>query len=408
MVKVGISRESFVQEKQERFGFVGGFCFPDRGEVLIYSVTVILGVKTRVHGTSGEVASSVEIPKNLIINVSFQGNLVAEDDILNGVGNFKGEFTEFFDGYGYHGRSFEQTYRCYPASFIEKPQIENGDKIIMPPSALDRLASLHIDYPMLFELRNANTERVSHCGVLEFIAEEGMIYMPYWMMENLFLQEGDIVTVKNVTLPKGKYVKLQPHTKDFLDISNPKAILETTLRNFSCLTTGDSIMVAYNNKKYYIDIVETKPSNAISIIETDCEVDFAPPLDYKEPERTGPSRPSKAPAEVPEAEAEVEPKFNPFTGGARRLDGKPLKQQPPPSSSSGSSDKQANVTNGGSKSGAAPSSQTSTRQSQGKLVFGSNANRAPEKQKEPVKEEAQKKEEPKFQPFSGKKYSLRG
>lgn len=44
-------------------------------------------------------------------------------------------------------------------------------------------------------------------------------------------------------------------------------------------------MVAYNNKKYYIDIVETKPASAISIIETDCEVDFAPPLDYKEPEQ---------------------------------------------------------------------------------------------------------------------------
>ena len=42
-------------------------------------------------------------------------------------------------------------------------------------------ASLHIDYPMLFELRNAGSERVSHCGVLEFIAEEGMIYMPYWV-----------------------------------------------------------------------------------------------------------------------------------------------------------------------------------------------------------------------------------
>lgn len=48
-------------------------------------------------------------------------------------------------------------------------------------------------------------------------------------------------------------------------------------------------MVAYNNKKYYIDIVETKPSNAISIIETDCEVDFAPPLDYKEPETVKPA-----------------------------------------------------------------------------------------------------------------------
>lgn len=56
-------------------------------------------------------------------------------------------------------------------------------------------------------------------------------------------------------------------------------------------------MVAYNNKKYYIDIVETRPSHAISIIETDCEVDFAPPLDYKEPEKPVVSVPEKAPAQ---------------------------------------------------------------------------------------------------------------
>ncbi|KAJ4838098.1 hypothetical protein Tsubulata_022161 [Turnera subulata] len=316
----------------------------------------------------------------------------------------------FFDGYGYHGTSFEQTYRCYPASFIEKPQIESGDKIIMPPSALDRLASLHIDYPMLFELRNDAAERISHCGVLEFIAEEGMIYMPYWMMENLLLQEGDIVRVKNVTLPKGTYVKLQPHTKDFLDISNPKAILETTLRNYSCLTTGDSIMVAYNNKKYYIDIIETKPSHAISIIETDCEVDFAPPLDYKEPEKpvasAGPSKGSSQGEEVP---AETEPKFSPFKGVGRRLDGKPANNQSAPVSSSGSKDKQPAVANGSVKPSTGSNSQSTARQSQGKLVFGSNVNRAPkETGKEAKQEEPQKKEEPKFQAFSGKKYSLKG
>uniref|UniRef100_A0A2P2LDP7 Ubiquitin fusion degradation protein 1 homolog n=1 Tax=Rhizophora mucronata TaxID=61149 RepID=A0A2P2LDP7_RHIMU len=277
----------------------------------------------------------------------------------------------FFDPYGYHGTSFEQTYRCYPASFIEKPQIESGDKIIMPPSALDRLASLHIDYPMLFELRNDATERDSHCGVLEFIAEEGMIYMPYWMMENLLLQEGDMVRVKNVTLPKGKYVKLQPHTKDFLDISNPKAILETTLRNYSCLTTGDSIMVAYNNKKYYIDIVETKPSNAVSIIETDCEVDFAPPLDYKEPEKPLVPIPSE---EVP---TDTKPKFSSFTGAGRRLDGKPLTYQPAPVSSAGSKDKKPAVANGSGQSSMGSSSQKTSRQSQGKLVFGSNVSQAP-------------------------------
>jgi ubiquitin fusion degradation protein 1 len=49
------------------------------------------------------------------------------------------------------------------------------------------------------------------------------------MMQNMLLQEGDIVRVKNATLPKGTYVKLQPHTTDFLDISNPKAMLVATL-----------------------------------------------------------------------------------------------------------------------------------------------------------------------------------
>ncbi|KAJ4965522.1 hypothetical protein NE237_017371 [Protea cynaroides] len=314
----------------------------------------------------------------------------------------------FFEGYGYHGTSFEQTYRCYPASFIDKPQLESGDKIIMPPSALDRLASLHIDYPMLFELRNSAAERVSHCGVLEFIAEEGMIYVPYWMMENMLLQEGDTVRVKNTTLPKGTYVKLQPHTKDFLDISNPKAILETTLRNYSCLTTGDSIMVPYNNKKYYIDIIEAKPSNAISIIETDCEVDFAPPLDYKEPERQVPTVPiNKAPAPV--EDVVPEPTFSPFTGFGRRLDGKQLKHQQPPVSSSTSKDKQPGATTSGPS---AASTSERSRQSQGKLVFGSSVNHGKKgTQNEPAKdakEQAPNKEEPGFQAFTGKKYSLKG
>ncbi len=47
--------------------------------------------------------------------------------------------------------------------------------------------------------------------------------------------------------------------QDFLDISNPKAVLEMTLRGFSCLTRGDCICLHYNNRKYYIDITEAKP-----------------------------------------------------------------------------------------------------------------------------------------------------
>ncbi|XP_010521864.1 PREDICTED: ubiquitin fusion degradation protein 1 homolog isoform X2 [Tarenaya hassleriana] len=300
--------------------------------------------------------------------------------------------------------SFEQCYRCYPVSFIEKAHLEKGDKIIMPPSALDRLASLHIEYPMLFELSNISAEKVTHCGVLEFIADEGLVYLPYWMMQNMLLQEGDLVQVKSASLVKGTYIKLQPHTQDFLDITNPKAILETALRSYSCLTTGDTIMVPYNNKKYFIDVVETKPSSAVSIIETDCEVDFAPPLDYKEPEKPQQKSvsASKRPPEVEEELPSKVPKFTPFTGSGRRLDGKSpdtaTKQQDQPSEN-GKEDTNA--------------SRPAPRQRSGKLVFGSSSSpgvkeTAKVDPKNTAQETESKSEEPKFQVFTGKKYSLKG
>jgi len=54
-------------------------------------------------------------------------------------------------------------------------------------------------------------------------------------------------------------VRWPPHVQDFLDISNPKAVLERTLRGYSCLTKGDTICLPYNNKKYFIDVIEAKP-----------------------------------------------------------------------------------------------------------------------------------------------------
>lgn len=42
-------------------------------------------------------------------------------------------------------------------------------------------ASLHIEYPMLFKVDNPASGRSTHCGVLEFVAEEGVVYMPHWV-----------------------------------------------------------------------------------------------------------------------------------------------------------------------------------------------------------------------------------
>ncbi|MCJ1416811.1 ubiquitin fusion degradation protein [Xylographa parallela] len=188
-------------------------------------------------------------------------------------------------------RRFDEYYRCYPVAMLPGPERENvnhGGKVIMPPSALDKLTRLHITYPMLFELINGAKEKMTHAGVLEFIAEEGKIYLPFWLMQTLLLEPGDLLQIKSTDLPSGQFIKLQAQSTAFLDISDPKAVLENAFRNFSCLTKGDIFTFSYNDQIFEMAVLETKPTtdkNAIGVLETDLEVDFAAPIGYEEPQR---------------------------------------------------------------------------------------------------------------------------
>jgi len=167
--------------------------------------------------------------------------------------------------------------KCYPVSFIDKDELEKGDKIILPPSVLENLSNLEVEWPLMFEISNSDGSKKSHCGVLEFIADEGCSYIPYWMMQNLNIKEGEKLKFKYKKLEKGSYVKIQPQSEDFLDITNTKAVLESKLRKFTCLSKSDSIAIEYNEKIYWLNIIEVKPGNAISIIEADVNVDFISP-----------------------------------------------------------------------------------------------------------------------------------
>jgi ubiquitin fusion degradation protein 1 len=191
---------------------------------------------------------------------------------------------------------FVEIYRCYSVTIGGKADKEKGDKIILPTSAFEKLARMTVTYPMQFELRNESLEdiRRTHVGVLEFTAPEGQCYIPHWIMQNLLIMEGAMISVRNVTLPLAKFVKFRPRSVDFLDISNPKAVLENTLRNFSCLTLDDQLCLPYNGKNYYVDVIELKPANAVSIVEADVEVDFAPPIGYVEPQRQQQQQPTSS------------------------------------------------------------------------------------------------------------------
>tara|TARA_B110001452_G_scaffold74912_1_gene60689 strand:+ start:193 stop:1197 length:1005 start_codon:yes stop_codon:yes gene_type:complete len=259
-------------------------------------------------------------------------------------------------GGGFGRRTFQDSFRCHSVSLLaaeqqrDPAQLEYSDKIILPPSCLEKLAHLEITYPMIFELTNPRyLQRRLHCGVLEFIAQEGMIYLPYWMMENMHLNEGDIVHMKSASIQKGSFVKLQPQTSDFIKISNPKAVLEQSLRSFSALTKGETFRILYNKKKYDIGVVEVRPEGrpfgpnepeAVCIIEADVEVDFDAPADYVEPKRPSPQAsplstsplqksPLAASLGAPKLDGdssdEEDESKKAFNGAGFRLDGKAIK-----------------------------------------------------------------------------------
>lgn len=227
--------------------------------------------------------------------------------------------------------TFNTQYKCYSVSMLagnERDDVEKGGKIILPPSALDLLTRLNIVYPMLFKITNTRQKRYTHCGVLEFVADEGKAYIPHWMMQNLYLSEGDLINIQSASLPVATFARFQPQTVDFLDITDPKAVLENVLRLFACLTRGDVLAIKYNEKIYELLVLETKPENAVSIIECDMQVDFAPPVGYVPPERQ-PQKTQTEADEEPSLEGIPEKYINRgqqlFPGSGNRLDGKKKK-----------------------------------------------------------------------------------
>lgn len=235
-------------------------------------------------------------------------------------------------------RSFNKQLSCYSISMLsgnDREDVERGGKIIMPPSVLDHLTRLNITYPMLFKLTNKKMNRVTHCGVLEFTADEGKVYLPYWMMHNLLLDEGNIIQIESVSLPVATFSRFQPQSPDFLDITNPKAVLENSLRNFACLTTGDVIAINYNRRVYELCVLETKPGDAVTIIECDMNVEFAAPVGYQEEKR---EQNKDEEMVIDPADLMPEPKgFVAFKCEGNRLDGKKKKKDDGSSSDASSS-----------------------------------------------------------------------
>ncbi|KAE8813530.1 putative ubiquitin fusion degradation protein [Hordeum vulgare] len=84
-------------------------------------------------------------------------------------------------------------------------------------SVLDRISSVQVEYPLMFRVQNAAMLMASHCGVLEFVIQEGFVHMPSHTMARITLRkdEDELVLLTSTSLPNATSVKLWLHTMDF-------------------------------------------------------------------------------------------------------------------------------------------------------------------------------------------------
>ncbi len=121
-------------------------------------------------------------------------------------------------------------------------------------------------------------------------------------------------------------------------------MLEVTLRKYTCVTVGDVIVLQHAGKMFSMDVLEVRPGGAASIVETDVEIDFDEPLGYQESEYAERERAAKAKVEQNSSSSSANnasimkpslqrarldsgengsaPKFVPFAGAGKRIDGK--------------------------------------------------------------------------------------
>ncbi|KAE9421439.1 hypothetical protein Angca_002230, partial [Angiostrongylus cantonensis] len=235
---------------------------------------------------------------------------------------------------GVYGGRYSCQMRAYSAAFIDADlakvtELNYGGKILLPNSTLDYLVRYNVPYPMLFKVSAlGESPRATNCGVLEFSAPEGKAYLPRWMMKQLRIDDGAEIRVDSVTLPSATYAKLKPQSPEFLNISNPRAVLEVELRKFACLTKNDVIAVLYADQVLEFLVQEVMPSNAVCIIECDLNLDFDAPEGYvDESTHTKPStlkntslQPPADPVKALQGPSGSH--FSAFSGSGHRLDGK--------------------------------------------------------------------------------------
>ena len=200
-----------------------------------------------------------------------------------------------------------------------------GDKIILPQSALEQLLSAatttitsnpppqtytstfdpfnpysfaaesqarshfserqqHLPHPLTFRLVNSGNGNIAYAGVREFSAADGEIGLSPFLRQALGIGEAKEIsngneipriTVHAQQLPKGTYVRFRPLEAGY-DPEDWKSLLEHYMRDtFTTLMKGEILSISAGKEEFRFLVDKIEPDGeAICIIDTDLEADI--------------------------------------------------------------------------------------------------------------------------------------
>lgn len=211
-----------------------------------------------------------------------------------------------------------------------KPPSNESNQVIFPTSVLEQFTQNAVEFPIFIEasITYPNGERrKTHVTPGDYRNRIDAAYAPYQILNNLGLfeytsdsstslsstqlsptlmdfdtpsssvptndgpqsssippsspyptiGEGALVTFKTVTLPKGTMATLQPQEFDWttnIPEEQQKPVLENQLRNFQCLSLGETILIRHLNHSYSFKVVALEPADGVSLLSTDLAVDI--------------------------------------------------------------------------------------------------------------------------------------
>jgi len=149
---------------------------------------------------------------------------------------------------------------CYSSKTLTK------DRIIVPQSLIS-------DSTLLIFSLQYNGKKIC-CGTKDF-THTNSIYVPNWVMEYLKITDGTPILIESTKLSKATFVNFTV-SKSFLQLSNPKVILEYYLRDYMVLNLHQTITIDYLNKKYTIKVAKLEPKDYVCINEADVNFILSP------------------------------------------------------------------------------------------------------------------------------------